>query len=88
MIDLTQLTQEQSWGLEFVVQQLNEGKPEGEQPTTVQEYADSVFKSACDSYYSQLLKHKKDMALAMFDALSPEEQAALVAQLGVPDVVK
>lgn len=88
MIDLTKLTQEQSWGLAFVVQQLNEGKPEGEAPTTVQEYADNVFKSACDSYYSQLLAHKKSMALAMFDALSPAEQEALVAQLGVPDVVK
>lgn len=97
MIDLTQLTQEQLWGLQYAVlkanepiQAANENLPEGEDPKplfTDASYAEMVFKSACDSYYQQLIAHKKQNALTMFDALSPEQQAALVAQLGIPDVL-
>lgn len=97
MIDLTQLSQEQLWGLQFAVlqanapiQAANDALPEGEQPQalyTDASYAAFVFKSACDSYYQQLVDYKKKNALAMFDSLSPEQQAALVEQLGIPDVL-
>jgi len=107
MIDLTQLTQEQNWGVEYACLQANKpiqaeneqitssnaNLPEGEEAKplkdlfTSQSYVESVIRSACDSYYKQLLDYKKQNALAMFDALSPEEQAALVAQLGIPDVL-
>jgi Spy/CpxP family protein refolding chaperone len=46
-----------------------------------------IFKSACDSYYQQLVEHKKKSALQMFDSLRPEQQAALVQQLQIPDVL-
>ena len=106
MIDLTQLTQEQRWGVDFATLEAN--KPivtENEQITasnanlpvedqkplkdlfTAQTYLEHVMKSACDSYYKQLIDYKKKNALAMFDALSPEQQAALVAQLQIPDVL-
>jgi len=97
MIDLSKLTQEQLWGLQFVVlqanapiQSANESLPEGEEPKplfTDASYAEMIFKSACDSYYQQLVEHKKKSALQMFDALTPEQQAALVQQLQIPDVL-
>lgn len=97
MIDLTELSQEQLWGLQFAVlkanepiQASNESLPEGEDPKplfTDASYAAMVFKSACDSYYQQLIAYKKQNALAMFDSLTPEQQQALVDQLGIPDVL-
>ena len=107
MIDLTQLSQTQAWGLSYAclqankpieaennqIEQTNANLPEGESPKplkelfTDQSYLESVIKSACDSYYRQLVETKKAMAMQMFDELTPEEQAALVAQLGIPDVL-
>jgi hypothetical protein len=97
VIDLTKLTQEQLWGLQFVVlqanapiQAANEALPEGEELKplfTDASYAEMIFKSACDSYYQQLVEHKKKSALQMFDSLRPEQQAALVQQLQIPDVL-
>ncbi len=54
---------------------------------TSQSYLETVMRSACDSYYKQLIDFKKKSALQMFDSLSPEQQAALVAQLQIPDVL-
>jgi hypothetical protein len=107
MIDLTQLSQTQAWGLSYACLQANKpiqaeneqitasnaNLPEGEEPKplkelfTDQSYIESVIKSACDSYYGQLIAEKKALAMNMFDQLTPEEQAALVAQLGIPDVL-
>lgn len=107
MIDLSELSQEQQWGVQYAcmeankpiqqeneqITQANANLPEGESPKELKElftdqtYLEHVIKSACDSYYKQLLEVKKKNALAMFDALSPAEQAALVAQLGIPDVL-
>lgn len=97
MIDLTQLTQEQQWGLQFVamqanepIQAANENLKEDEEPKplyTPESYAEMVFRSACDSYYQQLVAFKKKKAEEMFNSMTPEQQAALVAQLGIPDVL-
>ena len=106
MIDLSQLTQEQRWGVDFATLEANKpivteneqitasnaSLPVGEQKPlkdlfTSQSYLEHVIKSACDSYYAQLVEFKKKSALQMFDALSPEQQAALVAQLQIPDVL-
>lgn len=71
----------------------NASLAEGAEPQALVElftpatYLESVIRSAASSYYQQLLSVKKQNALAMFDALSPAEQAALVAQLGIPDVL-
>jgi hypothetical protein len=106
MIDLTQLTQEQRWGVDFATLEANKPiQTENEQITasnaslpvseqkplkelfTPQSYLEHVIKSACDSYYKQLVDFKKKSALQMFDSLTPEQQAALVAQLHIPDVL-
>lgn len=106
MIDLTQLTQEQRWGVDFATLEANKPiQTENEQITasnaslpeadkkplkelfTPQSYIESVIRSACDSYYKQLVDFKKKSALQMFDSLTPEQQAALVAQLHIPDVL-
>lgn len=104
MIDLTQLTQEQRWGVEFAtleankpiiaeneqIEKANETAEEPKPPKplfTPQTYMEHVIGVACDSYYKQLIESKKKMALNMFDQLTPEQQAALVAQLQIPDVL-
>ncbi len=101
------LTQEQVWGIQYVLQYVanppivkeneqiasaNEGKPlEEQQPLkelfTEESYIQHVIKMAADDYYKQLLKYKESAALQMFNNLSEEEKAALVAQLQIPDVV-
>lgn len=107
MIDLSQLSQTQAWGLSYAclqankiienennqIEQANANLPEGEVAKPLKElftnesYIESVIKNACDSYYRQLVDTKKAMAMQMFDELTTEEQAALVAQLGIPDVL-
>jgi hypothetical protein len=87
MIDLEKLTQEQQWGLAFSCKKINDAKAEGEKDATPQEYAEKVLRGACDSYYQQLLQFKTQMALAGFAAMTPEQQTALVQQLGIPDVL-
>ena len=84
MIDLTKLSQEQLWGLAFATKQWNEGK---EVKLSEQEYANKRFSDICNDDYKALLNYKTQMALAMFQAMSPEQQAALIAQLGIPDVL-
>ena len=110
MIDLSQLTQEQQWGVEFATLEAN--KPivtENEQITasnaslpeadkkplkelfTPQSYLESVIRSACDSYYAQLVAHKKKTVEQTFDSLSPEQQAfvihAMQQYIPIPDVL-
>ena len=104
MIDLTQLTQEQQWGVEFATMEANkpiitENEATQKANETVDEpkelkplytpasYLEHVIRVACDSYYSQLVESKKKLALNLFDSLTPEQQAALVAQLHIPDVL-
>lgn len=94
----TNLTQDQVWGVQFVIQGLNttiekqnESLKEDEEPKPLwspQSYIQHVIGVATDSYYQQLLDHKKKSALQMFEGLSLEQQAALVAQLGIPDVIR
>lgn len=103
----TTLTQEQVWGVQYVLQyvvnpaitaenqqiaQRNVGKQEADQEAlkplhTEESYIQFVINSAADDYYKQLLQYKKDNALKMFEGMTPEQQAALVTQLGIPDVL-
>jgi hypothetical protein len=110
MIDLTQLTQEQQWGVDFAcleankpiqtenkqITQSNASLPVSEQKPlkdlfTSQSYLEHVIKSACDSYYSQLVAHKKKSVDQTFDALTPDQQAfviqAMQQYIPIPDVL-
>lgn len=66
---------------------------EGESPKdlislkTEQEYADELFRNTCNLFYKDLVEYKKQIALTMFDSLSPEAQAQLVQNLGIPDIL-
>lgn len=94
----TTLTQEQLWGVQFVIQTINaeiqaknEQLRDDEEPTplyTPESYIKYVIGMAADSYYKELIEYKKKSALQMFEGLSLEQQAALVAQLGIPDVIQ
>jgi hypothetical protein len=86
MIDLNQLTQEQRWGLQFVVMQENAfgGRDE---PWTEESYLKNVICSACDSYYQQLLEHKQKVTIETFYSLSVERQSSILSQLGVQDIL-
>ena len=96
MIDLTKLTQEQQWGLEYALKLANDAKAQQHfslpvesklQVLTKAQYAESVFRSACDSYYASLIEVKRKSAIEKFNALPPLQQAALLTQLQVPDVL-
>jgi hypothetical protein len=96
VIDTTQLTQEQQWGLTYAMRLANEtieaensNKPVEEQSPmlTESDYAEQILRGACDSYYSALLEAKKKMAWERVNAMTPEQQAALLAQLEVPDIL-
>jgi hypothetical protein len=94
---VSELTQEQQWGLQFVVLQANQPiqakndalppDQEPEQLWTDQSYLDFVIRSACDNYYQQLIEYKKNMTIQMFFSKTPEEQQQLVSLLGIPDVL-
>jgi|688.fasta_scaffold649362_1 hypothetical protein len=108
MVDLTQLTQEEVWGIQYARQSANKpiqarnaeiearnaNLPEGSTPEpleellTDQQYIDGIVRKCCQSYYSQLIAEKEQLALNMFRSLSPEEQAALVQQFQIPDIVQ
>lgn len=54
---------------------------------TVEQYVLSKLATIGDQAYSRLISYKEQQALTMFRSLSPAEQAALVAQFGIPDVL-
>jgi hypothetical protein len=58
---------------------------------TSQSYLETVMRSACDSYYAQLVAHKKKTVEQTFDSLSPEQQAfvihAMQQYIPIPDVL-
>jgi len=87
MVDLTQLSEEQNWGLEYAVQLQNENLPEEEQ-INVQDFINQVVRDIGDNHYRNLIQYKESLALQMFRSLSKPEQEALVAQFQIPDVIK
>ncbi len=86
MIDLSQLTQDQRWGLQFVVMQENASGGRDE-PWTEEAYLKNVICGACDSYYQQLLEHKQKVTIETFYSLSVEQQSSILSQLGVQDIL-
>lgn len=104
---LDQLTQEQRWGLAYLLQlhnaaieASNEGidarnqfKPRSEpleEPKpllTLEQFAVAKLCETADMGYQQLIAFKEQEALRLFRSKSPEEQAAIVAKLQIPDVL-
>jgi hypothetical protein len=87
-MDLTFLTQEQLWGLQYATQNHNAELPEGVEPLTVEAFTENVIRDVAENHYRNLISYKEQLALAMFRALPPEEQEALIAQFQIPDVIK
>ena len=106
-MNLSDLTQEQQWGLAYEVKLLNDQvDAQNEQITnqnkyiprdqpeiplktkqTVEQYAMSKLAELGNNGYRQLLVYKEQQALNMFRALPAQQQAALVEQFGIPDVL-
>lgn len=99
MVDITKLTQEQMWGLEFVVSQRNaeikaqnDAIPEGsdQEPTplfTRTGYLEFVLKSWCDDYYRQCLAYKERTNVELAKQLPPEVIESLLQQFGGKDAI-
>ncbi len=99
MIDLSQLSQEQLWGLMFVTQQrnlqikaANDMIPEGSdiepQPyITVKQYLTNVLNDTLNSYYKQCIDAKVQNTIAGFFMQPPEVQQQTVEQLNIQDVI-
>lgn len=83
-----ELSQEQTWGLQYATQEHNARLAEGDTPLTVEQFTETVVKQIADNHYRQLIAYKEQLALNMFHSLSPEQQAALVAQFQIPDVIQ
>ena len=96
MIDLTQLAPEQLSGVQFARQTANEpiilaNAIEGavqQRLFTDQSYAEMIFRSVCESYFSGLLTAKKAARTDRIDSLTKQEQQALDTQLQLPAIIK
>ena len=106
-MNLSDLTQEQQWGLAYEVKLLNDQvDAQNEQITnqnkyiprdqpeiplktkqTVEQYAMSKLAEMGTNGYRNLVAYKEQQALNMFRALPAQQQAALVEQFGIPDVL-
>lgn len=68
--------------------------PEGVEPQqpapllTMEEYLLLRLEQIGNAGYAAIIRIKEQSALDMFRALTPEQQAALVAQFQIPDVLK
>ncbi len=88
MIDLKQLSQQRLWGLAFACQKANESLPEDQQ-RTIQEYANFIFGSTCDSYFSQVVEARiKEQVVPMLLGLPPEEQEAKISEFNLPNLIQ
>lgn len=85
MVDLTQLSEEQIWGLEYALQLHNQNL---EEKVLLQDFVDQIVKDVADNHYRNLIQYKESVALQMFRSLSKEQQEGLVAQFQIPDVIK
>jgi len=103
MIELTELSQTNLWGLQYARQVANEpiklandalalledpNKPEPQELYTDQSYAEFIFNGMCDSWFSEVRKMKMKSVVNMIESLSPEQQTALAVQFQIPDVIK
>lgn len=67
--------------------------PDGVEPQqpapllTMEEYLMLRLQQIGDAGYATIIRIKEQRALEMFRALTPEQQAALVAQFQIPDVL-
>lgn len=106
-MNLSDLTQEQQWGLAYEVKLLNDQvDAQNEQITnqnkyiprdqpeiplktkqTVEQYVMARLGEMGNQGYARLISYKEQQALNMFRALPAQEQAALVEQFGIPDVL-
>jgi hypothetical protein len=55
---------------------------------TDQVFIDNIVKKTCDSYFTQLIAYKEQMALDLFRALTPQRQEEILAELQIPDVIE
>lgn len=85
MVDLTQLSEEQTWGLEYALQLYNQNL---EEKVLLQDFVDQIVKDVAENHYRSLIQYKESIALQMFRSLSKEQQEGLVAQFQIPDVIK
>lgn len=87
MIDLEQLTEQQRWGLQFATLEANEQRGPNTPAIGEAEYAENVFRSACETYYAALLKRKQQIAIERFETLTAQQQTELLMVLQVPDIL-
>lgn len=83
-----ELSQEQTWGLQYATQEHNARLSEEETPLTVEQFTADAVGQIADNHYRQLIAYKEQIALAMFRSLPAEQQEALVAQFQIPDAIK
>jgi hypothetical protein len=86
MIDTTKFTDEQQWGLAFVTQQHNATNPDDQ--VTPEQYAERILRAACNSYWMELVEHKKALTVEAFNSAPPEKQEQVFQILGVGNVVE
>jgi len=91
---LLQLHNEQISKQNDALEEANSILPEGQAPIepqplfTIEQFLAMRLARIGDDGYRQILRVKEQQALAMFYALSPEQQDALIAQFNIPPVLQ
>jgi hypothetical protein len=89
--------QQHNAGITAANERLNEPNsilPEGVEPQepapllTMDEFLLLRLRQIGDGAYATIIRIKEQQAIEMFRSLTPEQQAALVAQFQIPDVLK
>lgn len=82
-----QLTQQQQWGFAYAAKLRNELPGAQKTNWTAQEIAAERLAECGDSLYADLENFKWGLARQLYNSATPEQQAALLQQFGIPDVL-
>lgn len=88
-----QLTQEQRWGFEYAAQLRNDYNESLNNDSlrtdyTAEEMALERLAQVGDQLYAEIESRKWSIAKQMFDAATGEQKDALLAQFGIPPIIK
>lgn len=83
-----QLTQKQQWGFAYAAKLRNELPGAQKTDWTAEEIAAERLADVGNALYDELENYKWGIARQLFNAATTQEQDALLAQFGIPNVLE